>query len=386
MVKRAETVIIGGGCVGTSIAYHLAKKGSPGVVLLEKEHLAWGATGKSSAIVNMGVWNASRPLMRMLVESIETFRNFSDRIGGNSFFTQTGWMGVAGSAQAVRVEKTARLQREIGADSQLISAAEVKKIEPRIFTDDLTLAIYEPTSGYADPVETTNSFARQAEKNGAQVLTGVQVTRIITEHDRVSGVDTNLGRIEAARVVNAANIWAKRLFAELKVNVPIEPTRKQVCLFKRPSTFGKQHMITDDFVSDLYMKPEGDQTLVGEIEAPGLPIADPDNYNEGLDADRVLRYSEKIVHRFPDMGAAISRGGYSGPYDVSPDGHPILGEVPGIRGLYCAVGMSGHGFRFSPETGRLVAEFIVDGKTTGVDIKEFRLSRFSEGKPIVPTN
>ena len=184
MINKAETVIVGGGCVGTSIAYYLAKKGSSDVVLLEKGHLAWGATGKSSAIVNMGVWNASKPLMKMLVESIEIFHNFPERVGGNSGFTQTGWMGVAGSAQAQRVEKTVRLQKEMGANSQLISAGEAKKIEPRIFTDDVALAIYEPTSGYADPVETTNSFARQAEKNGAQILTGVQVTKIMTEGGR----------------------------------------------------------------------------------------------------------------------------------------------------------------------------------------------------------
>ena len=243
--------------------------GSPDVVLLEKGHLAWGATGKSSAIVNMGVWNASKPLMKMLVESIGIFHNFAETIGGNSGFTKIGWMGVAGSAQAERVEKTVRLQKEVGANSQLLTAQEVKKIESRIFTDDVALGIYEPTSGYADPVETTNAYARQAEKNGAQILTGVQVTKIMTEGGRTSGVDTNQGPIKASRVVNAANVWANGLFAELGVNIPIEPTRKQVCLFKRPTNFGKAHMVTDDFVNDIYMKPEGEQTLVGEIEAPG---------------------------------------------------------------------------------------------------------------------
>jgi len=384
MISKAEIVIIGGGCVGTSIAYHLGKEGGSGVVLLEKDHLAWGATGKSSAIVNMGVWNASKPLMKMLVESIEIFHNFPEAIGGNSGFTQTGWMGVAGAAQVQRVEKTVHIQKEVGANSQLLSAQEVKDIESRIYTDDVSLGIYEPTSGYADPVETTNSFARQAEKNGVQILTGVQVTKIMTEGGRVSGVETNQGPIKASKVVNAANVWAKELFAGLGVKIPIDPTRKQVCLFKRPTNFGKAHMVTDDFVNDIYMKPEGEQTLVGEIEAPGLPI-NPDSYNEGIDSDRVLRYSQKVVHRFPEMGAATSKGGYSGPYDVSPDGHPILDEVPNVSGLYCAVGMSGHGFRFSPVTGRLMAEFILHGKTTGVDIREFRLSRFVEGKPIVLT-
>jgi glycine/D-amino acid oxidase-like deaminating enzyme len=139
----------------------------------------------------------------------------------------------------------------------------------------------------------------------------------------------------------------------------------------------------DDFVNDLYMKPEGDQTLVEEIESPGLPT-DPENFVEIIDLDTVPRLAGKLLHRFPAMSAAVSRGGYAGPYDVSPDGHPILDEAPGFDGLYCAVGFSGHGFRFEPCTGRLMAEFILDGKTRGVNIRAFRSSRFAEGKTITP--
>ena len=371
--------------MGTSIAHNLTKMGSSDVVLLEKGYLAWGATGKSSAIVNIGVWNASKPLLKMLIESIGIFHNFAETVGGDSGFTQTGWMGVAGSLQTERIEKVVHLQKEMGANSQLLSTQEVKKLESRIFTDDVASGIYEPTSGYADPVKTTNAFARQAEMNGARIFTGVQVTKIMIESGSVSGVETNQGTVKANKVVCAANVWAKELLAKSGVVIPIEPTRKQVCLFKRPPDFGKAHIVTDDFVNDIYMKPEGEQTLVGEIESPGSPM-NPDSYNEGIDSDRVLRYSQKVVHRFPGMGTAISKGGYSGPYDVSPDGHPILDEISNISGLYCAVGMSGHGFRFSPVTGRLMAEFILNGKTSGVDIREFRINRFAEGKPIVPPN
>ena len=382
MINKAEIVIIGGGCVGTSIAHHLTKMGASDVVLLEKGHLAWGATGKSSAIVNIGVWNVSKPLARMLVESIGIFHNFANAVGGDSGFVQTGWMGLAGPAQAARIEEAVHLQNQTGANSKLLSAQELRELEPRIFTDDLKIGIYEPSSGHADPVKTTNAFAHQAEKNGAQILTGVEVTQIMTENGHVSGVNTNLGKVKASKVVCAANVWAVALLAKLNVKIPVEPTRKQVCLFKRPPDFGKAHMITDDFVTDIYMKPEGDQTLVGEIESPGSPM-NPDNYNESLDSDTVLKYSQKVVHRFPILGAAVSRGGYAGPYDVSPDGHPILDEIPGLKGLYCAVGMSGHGFRFSPVTGRLVAEFMLQGKTTGVDIREFRIDRFAERNPVI---
>jgi sarcosine oxidase subunit beta len=154
-------------------------------------------------------------------------------------------------------------------------------------------------------------------------------------------------------------------------------------LFKLADEAKSPRIIMDDFQNDLYIKPEADHTLVGEIETPGL-TCDPDNFQESLDSETIPKLAQKLVKRLPAMNAAVSRGGYSGPYDVSPDGHPILDELPGIDGLYCAVGFSGHGFRFSPSTGRMMAELVLDGKTKGIDIREFRLSRFEEGKPITP--
>lgn len=381
MLHESEIIVIGGGCVGTSITYHLAKLGAKGVVLLERDHLAWGATGKSSAIVNMGVWNASKPLTQMLLESIRVFHNFERQVGGRSGFTETGWIGVSGTAHEERVRRVSAFQKELGAVTKLVSPSEVKEIALGAFTDDLKVAVYEPQSGYADPVDTTNSVAASAEKLGAKILTGTKVTGFLREGDRVTGVKTENGDVTAKKVIVAANVWALKLLAELGVNLPITPTRKQVCLFKLSGETGKPRLIMDDFVNDLYMKPEGEQTLVGEIETPGLPV-DPDNFLDAVDFDTIPKLGRKLLHRFPAMDAAVSKGGYAGPYDVSPDGHPILDEVPGLDGFYCAVGFSGHGFRFSPCTGRLMAEFVLDGKTKGVDIHEFRFSRFAEGKPI----
>ncbi|MGA8904612.1 MAG: FAD-binding oxidoreductase [Candidatus Bathyarchaeia archaeon] len=381
MMHDSEIVVVGGGCVGTSIAYHLAKLGAKGVTLFERDHLAWGATGKSSAIVNLGVWNASNPLTQMLLESINVFHNFDREIGGRCGFTETGWIGVSGAVHEDRVRRVSTFQREMGAVTRLVSPSEVKQIAPAALTDDLKVAVYEPQSGYADPVDTTNSVAARAEKLGAKILTGCKVTGFLQEGDRVTGIRTTNGDVAARKVIVAANVWSLKLLQGLGVDLPITPTRKQVCLFKLTGETGKPNLIMDDFVNDLYMKPENEQTLVGEIETPGLPV-DPDNFMDAVDYETIPKLGKKLVHRFPAMEAAVSRGGYAGPYDVSPDGHPILDEVPGHDGLFCAVGFSGHGFRFSPCTGRLMAEFVLDGKTKGVDIREFRFSRFAEGKPV----
>jgi sarcosine oxidase subunit beta len=378
---EASVAIVGGGCVGTSIALHLTRLECKDVLLLERGHLAWGATGKSSAIVNLGVWNASQPLVKMLLESIDVFRDFSERIGGNCGFKPTGWIGVAGKVQEERVRKTVAAQKSLGANSQILSPSKISEIQPGTFTEDLSLAVHEPLSGYADPVETTNSYGKEAEQLGATIVTGANVTRIV-DGSQTKVIETDKGPFKAEKVVLAANVWTPKLLNCLGVSLPINPTRKQVCLFKLQGA-GRPRIIMDDFQGDLYIKPEGDQTLVGEIETPGTPC-DPDNFPEGLDSEMIPKLGQKLVHRLPAMNAAVSRGGYSGPYDVSPDGHPILDELPGHDGIYCAVGFSGHGFRFSPCTGRLMAEFMLEGKSKGVDIKEFRLSRFVEGKPIAP--
>ena len=151
MDRQAEVVVIGGGCVGASTTLHLARMGCKDVLLLERDHLAWGATGKSSAIVNLGVWNASEPLTKMLIESIEIFRNFAERIGGNSAFHPIGWMGLTGRKFEERVRKTVASQNNFGAKSMLISPTEVSKLQPGVVTDDLTVAVHEPLAGYAGP-------------------------------------------------------------------------------------------------------------------------------------------------------------------------------------------------------------------------------------------
>ena len=382
MAQTTEVAIVGGGCVGTSTTLQLARMGCKDVLLLERGHLAWGATGKSSAIVNLGVWNASEPLVKMLLESIDVFRNFSERIGGNSGFRPTGWMGLTGKTFEERIKKTVVAEKNLGAKSQLVSAPEIAKLQPGVLTDDLTVGIHEPLAGYADPVETTNAYGKAAEKLGARIETNALVRRIRVEGD-VKLLESNKGTFSAKKVVVAANVWAPKLLGDLGVQLPIKATRKQVCLFKLADATRSPRIIMDDFENDLYIKPEGDHTLVGEIETPGL-ACDPDNFPDGLDSETIPKLAHKLVQRLPAMAEAVSKGGYSGPYDVSPDGHPILDELPGYDGLYCAVGFSGHGFRFSPCTGRLMAEFVLDGKTAGVDIREFRLSRFAEGKPIIP--
>ncbi len=382
-MTEAEVVIVGGGCVGTSTAFRLAKGGCKGTMLLERGGaVASGASGRGSAIVNVAVWNATKPLIPMLLESIEIYQNFSDRIGGNCGYTQCGAVEFGGADREPEIKRIAVKEKELGADIKLLSADELKQLDPGVFTEDLTVFAYEPQAGYADSIETTNSFANRAEKFGARISTNTEVTKIRVENGRVKGVETNRGPVDARKVLVATNVWAPKLLKDIGINVPITPVRKQVCLYKLPKSLGRPRIVMDDFLRDLYFRPDGDYTLAGEIEKPGLPV-DMQNFPAGFENETAIRIGQKLSHRYPSMTSAINRGGYSGPYDVSADGQPILDQPPQIEGLYIALGFSGHGFRFSPSTGRVMSELILNGEANGgVDVKEFRLSRFAEGKPI----
>ena len=351
-------------------------------MLLEKGNaVASGASGKGSAIVNVAVWNATKPLIPMLLESIEVYQNFADKIGGTCGYTQCGGVEFAGANREAEIKRVAVKEKELGADIRLLSAEELKEHDPGVNTADLTVFAYEPQSGYADSIETTNSFAKQAEKYGARLSMNTEVTKIRVENGRVKGVETNQGPVDSRKVLIAANVWAPKLLRDIGINVPVTPVRKQVCLYKLPKSLGRPRIVMDDFFQDLYFRPDGDYTLAGEIEKPGLPT-DMQNFPAGFETETAKRIGEKLKHRYPSMVSAINRGGYSGPYDVSADSQPILDQPPEIEGLYIALGFSGHGFRFSPSTGRVMSELIMNGEVNGVDVKEFRLSRFAEGKPI----
>ena len=368
--------------MGTSTAFRLAKAGCKEILLFERGRaMASGASGKGSAIVNVAVWNATKPLIPMLLESIEIYQNFSDKIGGSCGYTQCGAVEFGGADREAEIRRVADKEKELGADIRLLSVDELKQLDPGVFTDDLAVVAYEPQAGYADSIETTNSFAKQAVNFGCRISTHTEVTKIRVENGRVKGVDTTNGPVDARKVLVAANVWAPKLLRDIGVNVPVTPVRKQVCLYKLPVSLGRPRIVMDDFLRDLYFRPDGDYTLAGEIEKPGVPV-EMQNFQAGFENETAIRIGEKLGHRYPSMTSAINRGGYSGPYDVSADGQPILDQPHQIEGLYIALGFSGHGFRFSPSTGRVMAEVILNGKANGVDVKEFRLSRFTEGKPI----
>lgn len=381
MAETADVVIVGGGVTGCSIAHHLVRLGVRDVVVVEKSFLASGATGRSSACIRQ---HYSTPeTCRMVLHSLRFFEAFREHTGGRpSSFVRVGYLLGVDDRLRRQMEASVALQRSVGIETRLVTPSEMREIEPRIRVDDFVLGCYEPRSGYADPSQTTHALAETAREGGARVYEQAEVVGILRAGDRVTGVRTSRGDIEAPVVVNAAGIWGDRVARLAGVEIPLTVLRHTIAFVSRPPEAAAPHPLVYDFVGNIYTRPEtGGLTLVGPLDTDARHRADPDRYAEGLSFEETVAAMERAVHRFPVMAEGAVARGYAGCFDVTPDWHPILDESP-VRGFYLAVGFSGHGFKLAPAVGAMMARLITEGKGPGDDVHAFRLSRFAEGKPI----
>ncbi len=378
LADSADIVIVGGGCVGCSVAFNAAKlQQGLRIILVERQHVGWGTTGKSTAIVRQ---HYSNPVTaEMALESLKVFENFPQQVGGDAGFKRTGFVLAVGPGDLDSLKKNVDMQRKIGIETSIVEPGELEKLQPGANVKDIAAAAFEPRSGYADPAATTKSFAEAAEKLGVEIVERTRVLKILSSGGKVKGVRTESGEIIGERVVNATNVWASQVMPEGHSKLPIRVLREQNCMFVRPREFTTTLTVWGDFLNGIYFRPEGnDRLVVGSLES-NLPELDDPDYCEGVDYETVMSYSQKLFNRFPAMAQGRWERGWSGPYDVTPDWHPILDESPEIKGLYIAAGFSGHGFKLSPVVGQLMAQLIVNGKKHP-DLTIFSANRFREGK------
>jgi len=383
--KETEIAIIGGGSTGSSILYHLAKRGLTDATLLERGgQIAAGQTSRSTALLRS---HYSIPTVaKMAWDSYQFFKNFEEKVGTSCGFRKTGLLVCGDATTEKGLVTNSEMLRGIGIASEPLDNEEVKRIEPFLDASIFSLIISEPESGYVDPSTTASAFAKKAKDLGASVLTNTRVTSIEKgSHSKGYELETNNGSVRAKKVVVATGPWSKEFFASLGIKIPIKPVRHPVAIFQRPEEYSGNHPLVFDFPREAYYKPEGNHFFYTGSLASDLDWTeiDPDNYDEAVSFDEITKFSENAATAVPIMGASGRyQRGYTGEYDVTPDQQPIIDEFSdaGYGELYCLVGLSGHGFKLSPAFGRIMSDFLSGEKTTNYDRSIFRRSRFEEGK------
>jgi glycine/D-amino acid oxidase-like deaminating enzyme len=282
-----------------------------------------------------------------------------------------------GADEAANLRVNVARARELGAQVELLSPAEVRALVPQIAADDIALASYERESGFADPHSTTTALAARARELGAAIIQNETVEEILTTGDRVAGVRTTHGRISAPLVVNCAGPWAARLLAPLGIDLEIQAVRHQMCVFGRPSEWNLRPAVVDR-PNGTYMRPEHGDLILHGVGSYG-EVVDPDEHNARADPDQIVRNAELLAKRFPVMEHGVAEGGYAAVYDVTPDRQPVLGAIPEYVGLHADFGWSGHGFKHAPVIGDILSDVALYGASNEYDITPFRWSRFREG-------
>lgn len=376
VAERAGIVIIGGGVVGTSIAYFLARRGAGReVLLLERHGLGSGTTGRSVGGVRSQF--STEINIRLSLESVAFWRRFEEETGLPADYHESGYLFLAQTEdERVQFARNVALQNRLGVPSRLLTPADAGRLVPGLRVDDLAAASYSAEDGGAGPHEATQAYATRARERGVRIREGTEVAAIDTRGGRVRAVKTAHGeRIQTPVVVNAAGPWAATVGALAGVDVPVQPFRREIFVsepFPR-EVIGDTPLVIDLHVG-WYFRREGPGILMS-----GAKDRHP-GYDTHVDWQNLPRIAAVATHRMPALAQAqFGKKAWAGLYDVSPDDHAILGPVPEVEGFYLACGFSGHGFQHSPATGRLMADLLLDGRTTGIDVSPLGITRFRTG-------
>ncbi len=372
--RTASVVVIGGGVVGCSVAYHLARRGLRDVVVLERETVGAGTTSKAAGGIRAQFPTEAE--IRFSLESRRVFEAFKEEFGVDPGYSRIGYLFLVSDEEDLRgFEERMALQRRLGVDVRRVSPEDAARIVPGLHVDDLIAAVWGPEDGMAGPAEVTAGFARRARELGARILEGVEVGAIDVQAGRVHAVRTSQGVIATPWVVNAAGPAAARVARLADVTVPVAPRRRHIFFTEPFPELPGPVPITTDRATGFYFRKELDAVLLspGDVQDTGDDLVAPVDW--GMVEDAVT----KAVHRLPMLERARIAGGWAGLRPLTPDDHAIIGPAPGVEGFFLAVGFGGHGFQHSPATGRVVAEWLLDGRPS-MDCSLFDPRRFETGR------
>lgn len=367
MNKNYDAIIIGGGVIGTATGYYLSKRGLK-VLLLEKDFLTAGSTGR--CITGVRQQFSTPATIKASMHSVEIFKHLHEELGMDVEWASSGYMFMAyDEAYASAFKKNIEIQKQYGLDVSYITPKEAKAIVPHLNTDDLLGVAWCPSDGQASPFKVTFGYARGIRRNGGTVMTRTEVTEILSESGKVSGVKTAVGDVfSAPQVVICAGPWAKEVGALGGVALDVEPERHEAFI-----TDGVQYenmpMLVDYRADGGYFV----QRLTGQF----IGCFTPEVQVPGKDVSSTLGFMSEMARRMCRIVPALENVAvlrqWAGSYSVTPDGTPFVDETS-VEGLFCSVGMSGHGFMLGPALGDYLAQYMTE-KTWPIDMKEFAFGR-----------
>lgn len=387
MAESARVVIVGGGLEGLATAWSLAERGETDVLVLERNTLCSGMTGKSSGIVrcHYGV----RSLAAMAWHGVQVFSSADDIFGTDIGFRQTGYIVAVGANNTAPLAANVEMHRELGVPVDSIDADEVARLWPGIASDDFAAFAYEPLGGHGDAYMTGMAYGTKARSLGVRVRQSTEVTSLLQrENGEVYGVRIADGtEIHADTVVLATGVWSPTLGATAGVDIPVRTQREPILLVDQGVPTPEVPTFSD-LVNLHYVRrePNGD-LLVGNSDHSNPEMADPETYSNRATDEYIESAIGKLDRLLPNMPDPRLSSSYAGCYDITPDYNPIIGPSP-APGLFLLVGFSGHGYKISPAVGRLAADLLLDGISSApaVDGNDFRYSRFTEGRPLTSLN
>ena len=374
--SHASVVIIGGGAMGVSIAYQLARAGIKDVVLLEKDALGEGSTCKAAGGVRAQF--SDQLNIELGHRSLDVFENFAKIFDQEIDLHQVGYLFLLDTPESVEAfEKNVALQNSLGVTTRMISAAEAKKLSPYISTEGILAAAYSPRDGHCTPESVVLGYATAARRLGARLVTGCEVTDIETVGDAIVAVETAGGRIETDTVICVAGAWSRQIGEFAGVDLPVTPVRRQILVTGKVPDLRPATPFTIDFSTSFYFHNEGNGLLLGMSdpdETPGFKMRRDDAW--------LPRLGEAMAHRTPELTDVGIASGWAGLYEMTPDHNALIGEAPDVSRFLYATGFSGHGFLMAPEIGEIMRDLYLNN-TPSLDVSALDARRFA-GSQIRP--
>lgn len=377
MKSRVEVVIIGGGIIGCSVAYHLAKKGVRDVAVIEMmPSLGLGESSVSGAMLMHQTGNEQ--VTRLAKESIKEYMKFKEELGSDLEFHNSGSILFTTKQEAAeKIHEQVEMQKRLGIDSRVVTRDEILELAPFINTDDIVLGAFCHLDGYVDPDALVEQYRKEASRVGVQFYTGLEATKVIIEGRFIEGVKTTNGIIKTRTLVNAAGGMGHLIAKSIGITLPMENDKRHIFVIGVSSKI-KPFPILEDIDSKWYFHPEGTKNIlfgVGPTEKVTIEKADQNIFMQSVDEEAFEELARYVLFRAPKLGNPNVVSGVAGIRSLTPDELPILGPVDQVQGFINCCGLSGFGITNAAICGILIAEWIVDGRTR-IPLDPFLLARF----------